>query len=321
MYFPYFRGKQYELIIVRETAKAMASAKFVPIISPVREQLRGLHKALDAVSAAGGQAVLIVNPEHGELAGDSIGTLSLLVQEFHGLTDLSLGIRLHSDMTADQAISMAKKANGMPIAFVHAGFSDGKSLVGQLGEIESIYSHIFMEEDCGKLYRKKFKAGDVQQILIRDGFRHRRNRDHPVSEFFSDLHVTYSQEEGANGFGDFLIVGDEYSESGGPAYAVAIHLTYIDPDQDDAMYVCHFLSDRQDTPMDPGGKFLEALEKVIVFLNGVPGGKFLESNAIAEFRDLHEHGHFPGLGYVKKLSMKHHVETLADYFKKSSSVD
>ena len=46
----------------------MASAKFVPIISPVREQLRGLRRALQAVSLAGGQAVLIVNPEHGELA-------------------------------------------------------------------------------------------------------------------------------------------------------------------------------------------------------------------------------------------------------------
>jgi hypothetical protein len=30
-----------------------------------------------------------------------------------------------------------------------------------------------------------------------------------------------------DGFGDFLIVGDDYSESGGPAYAIAIHLTFI----------------------------------------------------------------------------------------------
>lgn len=39
----------------------------------------------------------------------------------------------------------------------------------------------------------------------------------------------------------------------------------------------------------------------------------LETEAIGEFRDLHAKGHFPGLGYVKKLSMKHHIETLADY--------
>jgi hypothetical protein len=44
--------------------------------------------------------------------------------------------------------------------------------------------------------------------------------------------------------------------------------------------------------------------------------KILETSAVKEFRDLHRQGHFPGLGYVKKLSMNHHIETLADYFEK-----
>jgi hypothetical protein len=117
-----------------------------------------------------------------------------------------------------------------------------------------------------------------------------------------------------DGFGDFLIVGDEYSESGGPAYAIAIHLTFIDPDQDDSMQIYHFKSERQDTPKDPAGKFAEALANMMNVLNG-PRSKVLETNAVKEFRMLHKQGHFPGLGYVKKLSMNHHIETLADYFK------
>lgn len=40
----------------------------------------------------------------------------------------------------------------------------------------------------------------------------------------------------------------------------------------------------------------------------------LETGAIKEFRELYAQSHFPGLGYVKKLSMKHHIETLAHYF-------
>src|SRR3981081_3429496 len=84
----------------------------------------------------------------------------------------------------------------------------------------------------------------------------RRNRDHPSVELFSDLHVTF-EEEGMNGFGDFLIVGDDYSESGGPAYAVAIHLTFIDPSKDNAMFIYHFVSKSKDTPTDPAGKFGE----------------------------------------------------------------
>lgn len=119
-----------------------------------------------------------------------------------------------------------------------------------------------------------------------------------------------------DGFGDFLIVGDDFIEGGGPAYAVAIHLTFIDPDQDDAMQIYHFVSDRQDTPKDPAGKFGEALAKMIDTLNS-GFSKILETSAVKEFRNLHERGHFPGLGYTKKLSMNHHIETLADYFQSS----
>jgi hypothetical protein len=131
-------------------------------------------------------------------------------------------------------------------------------------------------------------------------------------EKFSDLHVTY-EEEDMDGFGDFLMVGDDYSEGGGPAYAVAIHLTFINSEDDDVMYIYHFISKTNDTPTDPGGKFAQALEKLITKLN-TGTSKLFESSAIQEFRGLHAKGHFPGLGYVKKLSMKHHIETLADFF-------
>ena len=79
------------------------------------------------------------------------------------------------------------------------------------------------------------------------------------------------------------------------------------------MYIHHFKSIRQDDPKDPAGKFAEALDKLIEELND-PKTKLLKTTAIQEFVDLDKRGHFPGLGYVKKLSMNHHVETLANYF-------
>ena len=79
------------------------------------------------------------------------------------------------------------------------------------------------------------------------------------------------------------------------------------------MFIYHFISDRQDTPQDPAGKFLEALNKLIIKADE-PTTKILATKALAEFRDLHERKHFPGLGYVKKLSMQHHIEVLADFF-------
>jgi hypothetical protein len=78
------------------------------------------------------------------------------------------------------------------------------------------------------------------------------------------------------------------------------------------MFIYHFVSDSNDTPTDPAGKFAQALAKLIATLD--QGDSHLhESTAVEEFRQLHERGHFPGLGYVKKLSIKHHIETLAAY--------
>jgi hypothetical protein len=83
------------------------------------------------------------------------------------------------------------------------------------------------------------------------------------------------------------------------------------------MQIYHFKSERQDTPTDPAGKFAEALAEMMRILGAPGSSKVLETGAVREFRSLYEKGHFPGLGYVKKLSMQHHIETLADYFNHS----
>ena len=46
MYHPYFRGKLFELITIRETADVLAKSGFVAIIEPVKEALSGLQRTL-----------------------------------------------------------------------------------------------------------------------------------------------------------------------------------------------------------------------------------------------------------------------------------
>jgi hypothetical protein len=310
MYHPYFRGKQFELITIRETATLMAGAGFVPIIEPVRESLGGLERALSAVCDAEGRAVVIVNPYHGDHSEDGTGISELLQTDYIGDASVSAGILLRQDMSVAQALVSCDKHQDHKITLVHAGFMHGKALAEALIGNEAIERNVFIEGKLTKLYTKNFRVG--QRVLVRDGFTRQRNRDYQQKELFSDLHITF-EEEGMDGFGDFLIVGDGYSETGGPAYAIAIHLTFIDPDEDDAMFIYHFVSDRQDTPTDPAGKFAEALRKLMRRLES-GRSKLVETTAIKEFRELHRKGHFPGLGYVKKLSMIHHIETLASYF-------
>ncbi|MDB6161464.1 MAG: uncharacterized protein JWO04_5170 [Gammaproteobacteria bacterium] len=309
MYHPYFRGKQYELITIREMAPVMAAAGFQPIIEPVRETLSGLHKALEAVIDARGSAVVIVNPHHGELSEDG-GLLSQLLKDEFSHPSISAGILLKEEMsTADVLEGYESHKDHTPV-FIHAGFAEAKSLAQKLGKPSQEQRHVFDGARCGKLYQKHF-AG-AHRVLLRDGFVRKRNADYQIIEPFSDLHATY-EDEGMGGFGDFLIVGDDFIEGGGPAYAVAIHLTFINADQDDTMQVYHFISETRDNPLDPAGKFAEALAKMMETLKH-PDSHVLETDAVKEFRSLYEQGHFPGLGYIKKLSMNHHIETLARYF-------
>jgi len=256
MYHPFFRGKQFELIAIRETANLMAASGFVPIIEPVREALSGLNRALNAICDANGRAVVIVNPYHGDHSEDGESISSLLNDGYLDKEGITAGILLKEDMSLDAAYECYEEHKDHSPTFIHAGFTEPKALADKLGDDLKISQHVFFERHCGKLYWKHFKGST--RILLRDGFQRRKNADYPPIEKFSDLHVTF-EEEAMNGFGDFLMVGDDFVEGGGPAYAVAIHLTFIDPTKDDVMYVNHFVSTTKDTPTDPAGKFGQAI--------------------------------------------------------------
>ncbi|OGR01675.1 MAG: hypothetical protein A2511_09780 [Deltaproteobacteria bacterium RIFOXYD12_FULL_50_9] len=306
MYYPYFRGKQYELITIRENAERMTQAAIVPIIEPVKQNMSGLHRALEALVEKNVRFVLIFNPQCGALCDINPALINELVNgtlsEYH---NFSLGYIVTQDTLLSNVTSFCKSASH-PVTIVHSGYQHGRELADALNSQKNVSEHIFIEEYCSKLYRKHFSK--KTRVLVRDGFIKRTNREHPEVEHFSDLHITY-KEESVDGFGDFLIVGDDYNEGGGPAYTIAIHLTFIDAAEDDDMFVKHYLSDRTNTPVDPGGKFLEALQKLVDDVEK-KSSKIYRSEAVNEYVKFHEREHYPGLGYIKKLSMQHHIELM-----------
>jgi hypothetical protein len=130
-----------------------------------------------------------------------------------------------------------------------------------------------------------------------------RNADYSdnIDEFFSDEHLYY-KEEGYVGFADFLTIGQDYSDTGFLPYAVVIHLTYKNSKNE--FWVRHFVSDSNLDTTDVAGKFEEALSKLIKFIDEN------EINTVAcnEFREIYKNESYPGLGSIKKLSIKHHIE-------------
>lgn len=307
MYYPFFRGKQYELITIRERAELIANNNICPIIEPVKANLSSLKKTVTELIEKNAKFIIVANPKFGDLRYNPLPLFDKLINEYlKDYENFTLGYIANSDCDLLEIKAFIDEYIGYSIALIHYGFPKGKDLKELLEGYDKVNKQIFIDNASGKLYQKHFK--DYERILIRDGFKKQKNADYPTNEHFSDLHATY-KDEGMKGFGDFLIVGDDYMEAGGPAFAIAIHLTYLDEED---MFIRHFVSDRTNTPTDPAGKFFEALEKLKIEVEGDESSIF-RSVACKEFLDLHQRGHFPGLGYVKKLSMIHHIELIAKY--------
>jgi hypothetical protein len=309
MYFPYFRGKQNELIVIRDNASMIKDAGIIPIIEPVKENLLPLNRAISELTKVDGKFILIVNPKYGDLKNNPKPLFDELIENEPDINkDLILGYIVDHRSNLLDIEDFLKEHEEYEIAIIHYGFPKSKDLATSLTKFPNVKMHIFIDGHSGKLYQRHFDSSE--KILIRDGFQLRRNIEHPDNEHFSDLHETY-ELEGMTGFGDFLIVGDDYMETGGPAYTVAIHLTYLDDEEN--MYIWHFLSDSNDSPVDPAGKFLEALGKLIVRIDEDTSA--FNSTACDEFRELYKRKHYPGLGYIKKLSMQHHLELMSNHLK------
>ena len=66
MYYPYLRGRQFELLALRDFAESLQgnASKVFPIIEPVKENKNSLKKAAATLTAAGNPYGIIINPEN-----------------------------------------------------------------------------------------------------------------------------------------------------------------------------------------------------------------------------------------------------------------
>ena len=50
MYYPYLRGKQFELILLRENAEFLEKNRIHPIIEPVKSDFTALTRAMEVIN-------------------------------------------------------------------------------------------------------------------------------------------------------------------------------------------------------------------------------------------------------------------------------
>jgi hypothetical protein len=253
----------------------------------------------DALTASISVAV-ITNPQLGAVAGKDVlqsPTFTPLLKQ-PGLVPAFI---VATQTTPTQVAAFLRRYSGRPVCFVHLGVPATPLAASVNGHAKGA-THVYSRQ-LAVSYSNSLKGS---RVALQDSFvRMSKNASYPKEDFFSDAHLTFAGDRLA-GFSDYSIVGDFFTESGGPPHAVAIHLHYEQPD---GLWVRHFVSDRTTGSVDTPGKFAEALAKLDAFAAKHP--KVAATAACVEFRQLHRSGHFPGLGAAKELSLRHHFETVA----------
>lgn len=306
MYFPYLRGRQFELIALRDLVdKGVLSDKIIPIIEPVKLSST-LIKTIESYGKKGKQLGIIVNPKVG---GFKIDIEEEKNQKLKNslLTSLKENdyilymILLSANLNPDEFIKNHKDNMGT--------ICDNKDAIpvyeANFAKMKVKYNLI--PDESG--FRRKIRNN---RVLLADKFnKQERNNDYIEidDEPFSEDHLYYV-DDGYIGFSDYTVVGKEYNDTSFAPYAVAIHIVYFDSDK--SLRVKHFVSDSNDDISDPAGKFQEALSKLVEWNKK----KQIKTVAMKEFEDLYRREAYPGLGTVKKLSIMHHLELIGQYLDK-----
>lgn len=305
MYQPYVRGKQFELIGLRELApKILASNrdKISPIIEPVRDSST-LKTTIEKLVEHDINFTIIINPQVGPFT-DSGEILNIIKSSVGTYLNFQIGIIFHREIDHKAIVGLLDSYSTSPpsLSIIHNYIFDNiTDVMKHYNNYRTKYNVINMLLKNRRYYRNFDKETRVE---LDDYFESQdRNVDYlSVRESdFSEEHLYY-KEDGYVGFSDYLSIGAEYSESGFLPRAVAIHLSYSD--DKNRIKIRHFTSDSNDDTHDVAGKFAEALDKLIEWCDKTK----YDSVAIPLFREYHETGHFPGLGMLKKLSLMNHID-------------
>jgi hypothetical protein len=144
-----------------------------------------------------------------------------------------------------------------------------------------------------------------------------RNADYAGRSMFTDAHLTHAHS-GYGGFSDFTVLPAMAKDGGGPAGAVAIHLTHLNlaPAAKGQVWVEHFVSDRTDVAdTDTDGKFLEALAKLDVALKR-KDSSFGLTPAAKDYRTTFATKSPPTLASNKQWEVEHHLDLMSGILSK-----
>ena len=318
MYYPYLRGRQNELLCLRELLNAgKLSMKVVPIIEPVKFSST-FFSTLTKFIEMDHTVIVIRNPK----VGSFIKELRDMKNNIYKQNDENKKKKMQE--TLDKYKSVWNNPSILKAYMVDNDIIS-KILRKEIVAKDTVMINLkkgnyhFYEEYGDKItgkYTVVPKGADFEDIIenemimIEDGYKKaKRNIDYIQNpdESFSRNHIVY-KKRGFVGFSDFSIVGNEYEESGFAPLALAIHIMYFGDKEE--LRVHHFVSESNESISDPARKFEEAMNSLIEWERFDDLPQTIGLKSLIECYDI---GKFPGLGVIKKYSLMHHIEMMGKY--------
>ncbi|GAB0175338.1 MAG: sce7725 family protein [Candidatus Altimarinota bacterium] len=313
MYFPYLRGKQFELMALRDMSSFLAlnNEKVSPIIEPVKFSTT-FDITLRKLKESNVNFTIVLNPEYGDAQDKYEQIMELVTTELGDYSNFQIGLIINDNYflkaSEIKGCLVTTGPVGSGLSLIHNSVLDAdniKSLQDDLSSIAKIKYNVinFDKTNSNRRYYREFI--ESSRVSLADYFESQnRNSDYKdKSSAFTEEHLFYKTEQFV-GFGDFATIGDNYSEAGFMPFAVAIHISY--KDTSGKVMVRHFVSDSNGDRSDVAGKFNEANSKLVEWSKNTG----IETQGIKEFIDLYNTGHFPGLGSIKKLAIMNHIELM-----------
>lgn len=302
LYFPYLRDKRFEVEAVADAAyEIVKSNSVVPIFDPVRFN-RFTKRSFPAIMMNNLRFCLIVNPtegyastNHTKIEDDFLNNL------LYGYTNWLPSILIDTSTTANQVSHYLSRYTQFQFSaiFVRKPSTSVLNLIASSGRfIYNIYYEPYVRKsDLGLLAINT-------HVKLCDNFNRRgKNALYPSSEGYTNLNTHLGNPHGEH-WGDFSIVGDNYTDGGGAsAQCVAIHV--VSKTTTGALIINHYLSDDRTGKGNIPRKILQALSHLTADLPNINPNSGV---ACRQFQSFYKLGTCKELGSLKKFSIIQNIE-------------
>jgi hypothetical protein len=303
MYFPYLRGKQFELEALLDVNPSVFR-NTLPIVESITLGRRNLYARLSAQNVP---LILVTNPFYPQ-------TNTLLTSSIQNVIDNELAN--HASLTVGLIIDQRFNVSHLA-AFLSSNPLREKAIVFRSNPTQTVLaaiqgllalqpvSYLIFDESKTTSRTQVVFNNHLKVVLLTDGFqRQERNADYPANSAFDSIYNTWTTTSWY-GIGDYVTIGDFFREGGGQAYVVCLHMTVPTTA---GLIIHHFSSiSHPKTATFPALKFTEANNT----LNNSALITPLSSTGLDLYRHWHNTQHYPGLGAAKKASMMHHIEIMS----------